>query len=141
MKSDRELLQELDRYAAAFSVAAMVFELGHIEWVWSNDAQRLADINSYLARDAKLLGIVGLKMNPAYRVLAESDRASAEEYLQGTAGCIEMEALEYVTGSQVEIRQSHRFSQLVEKFLRVWRKLKAVGKSIGQTWKRSNQRG
>jgi hypothetical protein len=115
MKSSRELLQDLDRYAAALTVAAMVFESENIEWVWSNDAHRLADINSYLARNAKLLGIVGLKMNPAYRVLAQSDRVSAEEYLQGTAAAIEMEALEYVTGSQVEIRQSHRISQLVEK--------------------------
>ena len=89
MKSDTELLQELDRYAAAFTLAAMVFESEHIEWVWSKDADRLADINSYLTRGAKLLGLVGLKINPAYHVLAESDRASAEEYLKGTAGAIE----------------------------------------------------
>jgi hypothetical protein len=80
MKSDTELLQELDRYAAAFTVAAMVFESGHIEWVWSNDADRLADINSYLTRGAKLLGLVGLKINPAYRVLAESDRSYQGEH-------------------------------------------------------------
>ena len=122
MKSSNELLQELDRYAAAFTVAAMVFESENIEWVWSNDANRLADINSYLTRGAKLLGLVGLKINPAYRVLAESDRASAEEYLQGTAGAIEFEAFEYVTGNEVEIRQSHRISQLVEKFFQVWLK-------------------
>ena len=123
MKSDTELLQELDRYAAAFTVAAMVFESENIEWVWSNDANRLADINSYLTRGAKLLGLVGLKINPAYRVLAESDRASAEEYLQGTAGAIEFEAFEYVTGNEVEIRESQGISQLVENFLRLWRKL------------------
>ena len=123
MKSDRELLHELERYAAAFTVAAMVFESENIEWVWSNDAHRLADINSYIARGAKLLGIVGLKINHAYRVLAESDRASAEEFLQGTAGCIEAEMFEYVTGGDVEIRQSHRINQLVERFFRVWRKL------------------
>jgi hypothetical protein len=89
MKNSNELLQELEKYAAAFTVAAMVFESEHIEWVWSNDADPLTDINSYLTRGAKLLGLVGLKINPAYRVLAESDRASAEEYLQGTAGAIE----------------------------------------------------
>ena len=123
MKSDRELLQELDRYAAAFTVAAMVFESENIEWVWSNDAHRLADINSYLARGAKLLGLVGLKINPAYRVLAESDRASAEEYLQDTAWAIEFEAFEHVTANEVEIRESQGISQLVENFLRLWRKL------------------
>ena len=48
MKSSNELLQELDKYAAAFTVAAMVFESENIDWVWSNDANRLADINSYL---------------------------------------------------------------------------------------------
>lgn len=123
MKSDRELLHELERYAAAFTVAAMVFESENIEWVWSNDTHRLADINSYLGRGAKLLGIVGLKMKSAHRVLAESDRASAEEYLRGTAAAIEFEALEYVTDNEVEIRESQGIRQLVEQFWRVWRKL------------------
>jgi hypothetical protein len=122
MKSSNELLQELDRYAAAFTVAAMVFELEHIEWVCSNDEHRLAGINSYLARGAKLLGIVGLKMKSAHRVLAESDRASAEEYLRGTAAAIEFEALEYVTGNEVDIRQSQGIRQLMEEFFRVWLK-------------------
>jgi hypothetical protein len=96
--------------------------IGTYRMGWSNDANRLDGINSLIARGGKLLGSVGVKMKPAYRVLAESDRASAEEVLEGAAGFIEIEALEYVTGSQVEIRESQGISQLVREFLRVWQK-------------------
>jgi hypothetical protein len=106
MKSSTELLNELDSYAAAFTVAAMVFESEHIEWVWSNDRHRQTKLDSLMARDARLLGNVGVNINPEYRVLAEAEGASAEGFLKGIATVIQIEAIQDITGCEIEISES-----------------------------------
>jgi len=106
MKSSGELLQELDRYAAAFTVAAHVFELEEIDLVWSNDAHRQNKLDSLLARGARLLGNVGVTINPRYVVLAEAERASAEGFLKGLATVIQIEAIQKITGCEIEISES-----------------------------------
>ena len=106
MMNSNELLQELDRYAAAFTVAALVFELEQIDFVWSNDPHRVSKLDSFIARDAQLLGNVGVTINPQYRVLAETDRASAEGFLKGIATVIQIEAIQDITGSEIEISES-----------------------------------
>jgi len=106
MKSDTELLQELDMYAAAFTVAAVAFELEQIDLVWSNDAHRQTKLNLLIARGARLLGNVGVTINPQYRVLAEAERASAEGFLKGLATVIQIEAMQHITGCEIEISES-----------------------------------
>jgi hypothetical protein len=106
MKSDTELLQELDMYAAAFTVAAFVFELEQIDLVWSNDAHRQTKLDLLIARGARLLGNVGVTINPQYRVLAETERASAEGFLKGLAAVIQIEAMQHITGCEIEISES-----------------------------------
>jgi hypothetical protein len=106
MKSDTELLQELDMYAATFTVAALVFELEQIDLVWSNDPHRVSKLDSFIARDAQLLGNVGVTINPQYRVLAEAERASAEGFLKGIATVIQIEAMEGSTFCEIETSES-----------------------------------
>jgi|SRR5579862_3624741 len=101
MKNSNELLQELDKYAAAFTVAALVFELEQIDFVWSNDPHRVSKLDSFIARDAQLLGNVGVTINPRYLVLAEAERASAEGFLKGLATVIQIEAIQKITGVEV----------------------------------------
>ena len=96
MKSDTELLQELDMYAAAFTVAALVFELEQIDLVWSNDAHRQTKLDLLIARGARLLGNVGVTINPRYLVLAETERASV----------IQIEATQHITGCEIETSES-----------------------------------
>jgi hypothetical protein len=106
MKSSTELLNELDSYAAAFTVAALVFELEQIDFVWSNDPHRQTKLDSLMERDARLLGNVGVNINPEYRVLAEAERASAEGFLKGIATVIQIEAIQDITGCEIEISES-----------------------------------
>ena len=109
MKDSSELLRELDRYAAGFTVAAVVFEserLQRIYLVWSNRAHRQTKLDSVIAGGARLLGNVGVTINPQYRVLAETDRASAEGFLKGIATVIQIEAIQDITGSEIEISES-----------------------------------
>jgi hypothetical protein len=106
MKNSNELLQELDKYAAAFTVAALVFELEQIDFVWNNDPHRVSKLDSFIARDARLLGNVGVTINPQYRVLAEAERASAEGFLKGIATVIQIEAIQDITGCEIEISES-----------------------------------
>jgi hypothetical protein len=106
MKSSSELLQELDSYAAEFTVAALVFELEQLDFVWSNDPHRVSKLDSLMARDARLLGNVGVNINPEYRVLAEAERASAEGFLKGIATVIQIEAIQDITGCEIEISES-----------------------------------
>jgi hypothetical protein len=106
MKSSGELCNEMDRYAAAFTVAAHVFELEEIDLVWSNDPHRVSKLDSFIARDAQLLGNVGVTINPQYHVLAEADGASAEGFLKGIATVIQLEAIQDITGCEIEISES-----------------------------------
>ena len=106
MKNSNELLQELDKYAAAFTVAALVFELEQIDFVWSNDKHRQNKLDSFMARGGQLLGTVGVNINPEYRVLAEAERASAEGFLKGITTVIQIEAIQDITGCEIEISES-----------------------------------
>jgi hypothetical protein len=106
MKNSDELLQELDKYAAAFTVAALVFELEQIDFVWSNDPHRVSKLASFMGRDARLLGNLGVTINPQYRVLAETEKASAEGFLKGVATVIQIEAIQNITGCEIEISES-----------------------------------
>ena len=106
MKNSRELLQDLDRYAAAFTVAALVFASEQIDLVWGNDAHRPNKLDSLMARGARLLGSVGVKINPEYLVLAESDRASTEGFVIGVGKVIRIEAIRSITGCETEISET-----------------------------------
>ena len=106
MKNSNELLQELDEYAAAFTVAALVFELEQIDFVWSNDKHRQTKLDSFMARGGQLLGTVGVNINPEYRVLAEAERASAEGVLKDLATAIQLDAMEGITFCEIETSES-----------------------------------
>jgi hypothetical protein len=106
MKSSGELCNELDRYAAEFTVAAMVFEWEGIDLVWSNETHRQCHLESLVARGARLLGGVGVNINPEYRVLAEAERASAEDVLKDVATAIQLDAMEGITFCEIETSQS-----------------------------------
>jgi hypothetical protein len=127
MKSSGELCNEMDRYAAAFTVAAHVFELEEIDLVWSNDPHRVSKLDSFIARDAQLLGNVGVTINPQYHVLAEADGASAEGFLKGIATVIQLEATvkskSQNQATRISLHRPHRLQK------RQWREeLVKVGK-------------
>jgi hypothetical protein len=67
---------------------------------------RVSKLDSFMARDARLLGTVGVNINPEYRVLAEAERASAEGFLKGIATVIQIEAIQDITGCEIEISES-----------------------------------
>ena len=106
MKNSNELLQELDKYAAAFTVAALVFEFEEIDLVWSNETHRQCHLEWLVARGARLLGGVGVNINPEYRVLAEAERASAEDVLKDVATFIQIDAMEGITFCEIETSES-----------------------------------
>jgi len=106
MKSSGELCNELDRYAAEFTVAALVFEWERIDFVWSNETHRHCHLEWLVARGARLLGGVGVNIHPEYRVLADAERASAEDVLKELATAIQLDAMEGIAFCEIETSQS-----------------------------------
>jgi hypothetical protein len=109
MKDSSELLRELDRYAAGFTVAAVVFEserLQRIFLVWSNCAHRQTKLDSVIAGGARLLGNIGVTINSQYRVPAEADRASARDFLKSVATDILTLAIQDITLCEIEVSES-----------------------------------
>ena len=109
MKDSSELLRELDRYAAGFTVAAVVFESERLQrmfLVWSNCAHRQTKLDSVIAGGARLLGNIGVTINSQYRVLAEADRASAQDFLKSVATDILTLAIQDITLCEIEVSES-----------------------------------
>jgi hypothetical protein len=80
--------------------------LEEIDLVWSNDAQRQTKLDSLIARGARLLGNVGVTINPRYLVLAETERASAEGFLNELPTAIQIDAIQEITGCEIETSES-----------------------------------
>jgi hypothetical protein len=59
-----------------------------------------------VARGARLLGGVGVNIHPEYRVLAETERALAEDVLKDLATAIQLDAMEGITFCEIETSES-----------------------------------